>query len=164
MYESLYFDETYQTKDKINTVLGTTQYSDYIYDAGKEYNYSSIAAAIKIRQEGTLNNRPTMGISEINCSGGLNPKYDVNGQKFLGPLYNFFNIGATSSPSNADLNGLCYAAINNNNYLLPWNTPEKAIKGGIKWIASNYVSSGQYTNYFQKFNTAMQILKFGINI
>lgn len=154
MYESLYFDETYQTKDKINTVLGTNQYSDYIYDAGKEYNYSGIAAAIKIRQEGTLNNRPTMGISEIKCSGGLNAYYDPNGQKFLGPLYNFFNIGATSSPSDADLNGLCYAAITNANYLLPWNTPEKAIKGGIKWIASNYVSSGQYTNYFQKFNTA----------
>ena len=49
---------------------------------------------------------------------------------------------------------MCYAAITNNNYLLPWNTPEKAIKGGIKWIANNYVSSGQYTNYFQKFNTA----------
>jgi len=154
MFESLYFDETYQTKEKINTALGTNQYSDYIYDAGKEYNYSSIAAAIKIRQEGTLNNRPTMGISEVTCSGGLNPKYDANGQKFLGPLYNFFNIGATSSPSNADLNGLCYAAITNANYLLPWNTPEKAIKGGIKWIANNYVSSGQYTNYFQKFNTA----------
>lgn len=154
MYESLYFDETYQTKDKINTVLGTNQYSDYIYDAGKEFNYSSIAAAIKIRQEGTLGARPTMGISEINCSGGINPYYDPNGQKFLGPLYNFFNIGATSRPSDADLNGLCYAAITNANYLLPWNTPEKAIKGGIKWIAGNYVSSGQYTNYFQKFNTA----------
>lgn len=154
MYESLYFDETYQTKDKITTVLGTNQYSDYIYDAGKEFNYSSIAAAIKIRQEGTLGNRPTIGISEINCSGGLNAYYDPNGQKFLGPLYNFFNIGATSRPSDADLNGLCYAATTNSNYLLPWNTPEKAIKGGIKWIAGNYVSSGQYTNYFQKFNTA----------
>jgi len=154
MYESLYFDETYQTKDKINTVLGTNQYSDYIHNAGKEYNYSSIAAAIKIRQEGTLGARPTMGISEINCSGGLNPYYDPNGQKFLGPLYNFFNIGATSRPSDADLNGLCYSATTNANYLLPWNTPEKAIKGGIKWIANNYVSSGQYTNYFQKFNTA----------
>lgn len=154
MYESLYFDETYQTKDKINTVLGTNQYSDYIYDAGKEYNYSSIAAAIKIRQEGTLGARPTMGINEINCSGGLNPYYDPNGQKFLGPLYNFFNIGATSRPSDADLNGLCYSATTNANYLLPWTTPEKAIKGGIKWIASNYVSSGQYTNYFQKFNTS----------
>lgn len=154
MYESLYYDGTYQTKDKISTILGTNTYNDYIYDAGLSYNYSPIAAAIKIRQEGTLNNRPTSGIAEITCSGGLNPYYDTNGQKFLGPLYNFFNIGATSRPSGADLNGLCYAAITNENYLLPWNTPEKAIKGGIKWISNNYVSGGQYTNYFQKFNTA----------
>jgi len=153
MYESLYYDGTYQTKDKITTILGTSNYNDYIYDAGFEYNYSPIAAAIKIRQEGTLNNRPTSGIAEITCSGGLNPYYDTKGQKFLGPLYNFFNIGATSRPSDADLNGLCYAAITNDNYLLPWNTPEKAIKGGIKWISTNYISGNQYTNYFQKFNT-----------
>lgn len=154
MFESLYYDGTYQTKDKITTILGTATYNDYIYDAGVQYNYSPIAAAIKIKQEGTINNRPTMGISEITCSGGLNPYYDTKGQKFLGPLYNFFNIGATSRPSDADLNGLCYAAITNDYYLLPWNTQERAIKGGIKWISANYVSGGQYTNYFQKFNTA----------
>lgn len=154
MFESLYYDGTYQTKDKITTILGIDTYNDYIYDAGVQYNYSPIASAIKIRQEGTIGNRPTSGIAEINCSGGLNPYYDTNGQKFLGPLYNFFNIGATSRPSDADLNGLCYAAITYDKYLLPWNTPEKAIKGGIKWISTNYVSGGQYTNYFQKFNTS----------
>lgn len=154
MFENLYYDNSYQSKDKITSILGTSEYNDYIFDAGVEYNYSPIAAAIKIRQEGTLNNRPTSGIKEITCKGTYNPYYDKNGQKFLGPLYNFFNIGATSSPRDADLNGLCYAAITNSKYFLPWNTKEKAIKGGIKWISANYVGVGQYTNYFQKFNTA----------
>ncbi len=156
VFETLYFNDTYQNKDIITTILNTDKYNDYIYDTGKAENYSPIAIAIKIKQEGTLNNRPTLGNIDVKCSGTINPVYDAtNGVSRLHPLYNFFNIGATSSPSNADLNGLCYAATTNENYLLPWNTEERAIKGGIKWIADQYVKVGQYTNYFQKFNTAI---------
>lgn len=152
MFESLYYDASYQTKDKLSSILSTSKYNDYIYNAGKEFNYSPIALAIKIRQEGTIGNRPTNGTTSVRCNS--NHLYDPNGTLYSSPLYNFFNIGASSSPSNADLNGLCYAATTNSNYLLPWNTEEKAIRGGTKWIANQYVSAGQYTNYFQKFNTS----------
>lgn len=152
MFESLYYDDSYQTKDKLTNILSTDKYNDYIYNAGQEFNYSPIALAIKIRQEGTIGNRPTNGTTSVRCNSSN--LYDANGTLYLSPLYNFFNIGASSSPSNADLNGLCYAATTNANYFLPWNTKEKAIRGGTKWIAANYVSAGQYTNYFQKFNTA----------
>ncbi len=154
MFETLYFNDTYQDKDKIKSILGTDEYSDLIYNNGKKYNYSPIALAIKIRQEGTLNRRPTLGNVSVNCTGTNSPYYNPNGTRYNAPLYNFFNIGATSSPSNADLNGLCYAALTNEDYFLPWNTKARAIEGGTKWIYNNYVASLQYTNYFQKFNTA----------
>ena len=34
----------------------------------------------------------------------------------------------------------------------PWNTPEKAILGGSKFLAQKYVKSGQNTLFFQKYN------------
>lgn len=150
MFESLYYDATYQNKENITTILGTSEYNDYIYNAGKENNYSPTALAIKIRQEGTIGRRPTNGAINVNCNRKM--IYDSTGTLYRAPLYNFFNIGAYSSPTNADLNGLCYAARTNEAYFLPWNTKEKAIKGGTKWIANQYVKVGQYTNYFQKFN------------
>jgi len=38
------------------------------------------------------------------------------------------------------------------NLLIPWNTPEKAIKGGAVFIGSKYISTGQNTLYLQKFS------------
>lgn len=152
MFEDLYFNESYQTKNNIKSILGTDKYNNYIYDAGRDFNYSPTAAAIKIRQEGTLGKRVTNGSTSVKCASNFT--YDPNGTLYSAPLYNFFNIGAYTRKEDADLNGLCYSAQTNTNYYLPWNTEEKAIRGGIKWIASQYVSVGQYTNYFQKFNTA----------
>ena len=37
-------------------------------------------------------------------------------------------------------------------YDRPWNSPKKAITGGAKWIASGYISRGQFTSYLKKFN------------
>ena len=37
-------------------------------------------------------------------------------------------------------------------YDRPWNTPERAIVGGAKWIANGYISKGQFTSYLKKFN------------
>ena len=152
MFEDLYFNATYQTKANVTTILGTDKYSTMIYDAGQEFNYSPTAAAIKIRQEGTLGKRVTNGTTSVNCSNSFT--YNLAGTLYPAPLYNFFNIGAYTRKEDADLNGLCYAAQTNTNYYLPWNTEDKAIRGGIKWIANQYVSVGQYTNYFQKFNTS----------
>ncbi len=37
-------------------------------------------------------------------------------------------------------------------YDRPWNSPKKAITGGAKWIASGYISRGQFTSYLKKYN------------
>ena len=76
-------------------------------------------------------------------------------------LYNFYNIGATSStePMGAIKNGLQYAKDGKgasqetkNKYLIPWNTKERSITGGAIFIGSSYINVGQNTIYFQKFH------------
>lgn len=156
MFEGLQFNGSYQTKDKITPILGTDEYNELIYSNGEKYNYSPLAIAVKIRQEGTLNNRPTLGTINVTCNsknGYTEIANEIVATRYA-PLYNFFNIGAFTSPKNADLNGLCYAGTTDETYLLPWNTKDRALEGGIKWIANRYVNGTQYTNYFQKFNTA----------
>ena len=80
--------------------------------------------------------------------------------------FNFYNIGSTPNPdvpNGALINGARYAMWGRNAdekeitpeeeaLLLPWDSREKAIVGGAKWIASSYVEIGQDTLYFQKFD------------
>ncbi len=75
--------------------------------------------------------------------------------------YNFYNIGATSStePLGAIKNGLQFAKDGKGaseetkaNLFIPWNTPERAIKGGAVFIGSSYISVGQNNLYLQKFD------------
>ncbi len=75
--------------------------------------------------------------------------------------YNFYNIGATAGTSPI-LNGLRYAKYGRNDsgptdnertkYLLPWDSPWRAIVGGAFWIGNGYINIGQDTQYSQKFN------------
>ena len=76
-------------------------------------------------------------------------------------LYNFYNIGATSSsePMGAIINGLKYARDGKGassetkaKYQIPWNTKERAITGGGIFIGSSYINIGQDTIYLQKFH------------
>lgn len=77
-------------------------------------------------------------------------------------VYNFYNIGAYA-PNENNINenwtkGLIFA----NGQLRqsytgsdrPWNNEYKAIVGGAKYIDSGYISQGQDTMYFQKWNVS----------
>ncbi|MDO5732258.1 MAG: hypothetical protein Q4P72_00555 [Eubacteriales bacterium] len=77
--------------------------------------------------------------------------------------YNFANIGAypnVSRPDGAAINAIYYAMGYNTGlsedeklaYELPWNSREKALRGALKWIKSQYVDEGQDTIYFQKWD------------
>ena len=68
--------------------------------------------------------------------------------------YNVFNIGATPNPDVVDgarINAINFAMKTDTDYLLPWDTQEKAVIGGAKYICTNYIAKGQDTMYFQKF-------------
>ena len=129
-----------------STVTMNKKYSDLIYSAGIQSKVSSYHLASRIKQEvGPF-------LSHSSISG------KVTGYE---GLYNFYNIGATSSsePMGAIINGLKYARDGNGaseatktKYLIPWNTKERAITGGGIFIGSSYINIGQNTIYLQKFH------------
>ena len=147
----LYGTEFYNTKvSYINTqgqtINMTEKYADLILRAAQTSKVSSYHLASRIKQEVG----PFLSHSSIS---GKVPGYEA--------LYNFYNIGATSSsePMGAIINGLKYARDGNGanaqtqtKYLIPWNTKERAITGGGIFIGSSYINIGQDTIYLQKFH------------
>lgn len=129
-----------------NTINMNEKYSDLILRGGQTSKVSPYHLASRIKQEVG----PFLTHSSI--SGTV--------EGFKG-LYNFYNIGATSSaePMGAIKNGLQYARdgkgasqATKDKYLIPWNTKEKAITGGGIFIGSSYINIGQNTIYLQKFD------------
>lgn len=129
-----------------STITMTKKYSDLILTAGRTSKVSSYHLASRIKQEvGPF-------LSHSSISGTV--------EGFRG-LYNFYNIGATSSsePMGAIKNGLQFAKdgkgasqTTKDKYLIPWNTKERAITGGGIFIGSSYINIGQDTIYLQKFH------------
>ena len=130
------------------TINMTEKYADLILKSAQISKVSSYHLASRIKQEVG----PFLSHSSIS---GTVPGYEA--------LYNFYNIGATSSaePMGAIINGLKYARDGKGasqetktKYLIPWNTKEKAITGGGIFIGSSYINIGQNTIYLQKFHVA----------
>ncbi len=147
----LYGTEFYNTKVSYldsngNIYHMNERYSDLILRAGQTSKVSPYHLASRIKQEvGPF-------LTHNSISG------TVDGFK---GLYNFYNIGATSSaePMGAIKNGLQYAKDGKgasqetkDRYLIPWNTKERAITGGAIFIGSSYINVGQNTIYLQKFD------------
>ena len=73
----------------------------------------------------------------------LSDGYEYNGRK----VYNLFNIQAAGSTNEEIyINGAEYAYNNH------WLSPELSILGGAKTLNSGYLSKGQTTLYYQKYN------------
>ncbi len=132
-----------------SSYLAADQYINYFVNAGNTYNVNPVHLGSRVVQEGGSNSSysAVSGVSNLYYNGFL-----LNG------YYNYYNIGAhkddyTTSPVTR---GLAYAAgrLGNTSYGVPWNTREKAIMGGADFISSGYISKGQYSMYFQKFNTS----------
>lgn len=129
-----------------NTINMNERYSDLILRGGQTSSVSPYHLASRIKQEvGPF-------LSHSSISGNV--------EGFKG-LYNFYNIGATSSPEpmGAIKNGLRYARdgkgasqTTKDKYLIPWNNKEKSITGGGIFIGSSYINVGQNTIYLQKFD------------
>lgn len=84
-------------------------------------------------------------------AGCTNGWYKVKVLKSLKGYYNFYNIGAYGD--NPVLRGVAAAAgFVDDLEGTPWNTEEKAINYGAKFIASQYINLGQDTLFYQKFN------------
>ena len=117
-----------------STPMANTSYASIIKNAGYSKTISPNFIVGRIRQE--------TGCDIINNSSinGKNSKYPG--------YYNFFNIGAFDSSSNSVQSGINLA------YSKGWNTPQKAIEGGMDFFKQKYLTYGQNTVYFQKFDVA----------
>lgn len=139
MFEDLTYYKSYQTSELIKKILYTDFYKDFIahyIEAAEKHNVSPVYLSALSRQE--------VGLNSSTATSGKAGEY--NGVNYDG-YYNFYNIGA-SSGKNPVYNGLAYAKE------AGWNTQQKAIVGGAEWIVNGYISKGQYTRYFQKWNTS----------
>lgn len=147
LYGTEFYNRTVTYKTSTGqSVTMTSKYSDLIWNAGIYSGVSPYHLASRIKQEvGPF-------ITHNSISG------TVSG--FEG-LYNFYNIGATSStePLGAIKNGLQFAKDGKGateevkaNLIIPWTDPERAIKGGAVFIGSSYIAVGQNTLYLQKFD------------
>lgn len=124
---------------KISTNL---TYGQIILAAGAKYKISPLFLAAKIKQETG---------AKLSC-GSISGNFSYRGVSYRG-YYNFFNIGATStSTGSAVANGLSYAK-GGKSYSRPWISPLLSINGGAEFLAKSYISKGQNTVYFQRFNT-----------
>lgn len=134
-----------------NEIKMNEKYSDLILKASQESYVSSYHLASRIKQEvGPF-------LTHDSISG------QVEGYE---GLYNFYNIGATSSEDKIEVikNGLQYAKDGKgasielkNRFLIPWNTKEKAITGGAIFIGDSYINKGQNSIYLQKFDVSNDV-------
>lgn len=129
---------TFMSGDYNDTDGSTRSYADTFYEAGKATGVNPYHLASKaIQEQGVYGKSQSIA---GNVSG-------------LENLFNYFNIGAyAANGRTATINGLYYAAGSDEAYLRPWNTRYKSIVGSAKYIADKYISVGQNTLYFQKFN------------
>ena len=147
LYGTEFYNKIVQYYDSNGSqITMTSKYSNLILEAGRTSKVSSYHLASRIKQEVG----PFLSHSSIS---GIVPGFEG--------LYNFYNIGATSSsePMGAIKNGLQYAKdgkgasqATKDKYLIPWNNKQRAITGGGIFIGSSYINLGQDTVYLQKFH------------
>lgn len=116
--------------EQVTTQKTTMRYADIIMKAAEESGISPYSIATKIIQEVGRDGKS-------NSITGTCPGYEG--------YYNFYNWGA-SDGAGAIERGLQYAKGKG------WNNQYTAIVEGAKQLADNYVSIGQNTAYFYKFN------------
>ena len=147
LYGTEFYNRIVEYRDSsLNLITTDKKYADLILKGGQTSKVSVYHLASRIKQEvGPF-------LSHSSISGIV--------QGFEG-LYNFYNIGATSSsePMGAIKNGLRYARdgqgaseATKTKYKIPWTTKEIAVEGGAIFIGSSYINQGQNTIYLQKFD------------
>ena len=148
MFEDNRYHSSYQTRSMVETM--TKGRNSYLYKnsgsfvtAAKNYNISPVYLAAKaLEEQGTGINSGT-----------------VSGRK----VYNVFNIGAYDSASGGASNGIRYAG-SGSSYLRPWTSIDKAIRGGAKYIASNFIANNQSCAYLEHFNVMNGLGKVGTHV
>ena len=147
-YEALAYEKKLQTLSVVQQLLNgdyLNNFANSFISAANDSGVSPVYLASLSKQEVGGRSTATTAISGNSFSYG---------GKTYSNIYNPYNIGATSGADNV-YKGLYWAAgsgLGYNTYDRPWNSMDKAIRGGAKWIGANYINLGQNTSYFKKWN------------
>jgi|GEM_PF-2556050 len=152
-FESLGYSKTGHTAEGVQKLLsGTFMENATVTDT--EGNTISYADAYMIAAELSKVSPYSLAISTI-LENGKTGTMLTNGSR---GYYNFFGIGSVPGGSPQE-NGLAFAQTGGkwsqemkNQCLIPWDTPYKAIVGGALFMGKSYISIGQNTAYFKKFD------------
>ncbi len=151
MFEKLDYSDTQTSASVAKMLTGTFMSGDETEPDGSTFNYAE-----KFKEVGEKT-----GVSPYLLAGRALQEMGVRGnsQSISGKVsgyenyFNYFNIGAYAySGRSATINGLIYATGSDEEYARPWNTRARSIYGGAKYLSEKFVSKGQNTLYFQKFN------------
>lgn len=154
MFESLTYDTSLHTVDKVQKMLEKTFMSGTESGSNKTYANIFMDAA---KQSGTspfhLVSRVIQEVGSAGTTGGVTGYYAPSTGNVYTNLYNFYNIGAYSAQGRGAIeNGLIYASKTDSSNLRPWNTKYKAIVGGAIYIGKGFINVGQDTIYYEKFD------------
>lgn len=139
------YNSSFQTKEGLTKLVAGTFLAGTYTESGKTYNY--IDVIMQAAKDSNVN--PYIIASKIIQEQGSSGKSSLISGTYSGysGYYNFFNVNASgSSEAEVIKNGLNYAKNQG------WNTREKSISGGAKFLAKNYISKGQDTYYYQDFD------------
>lgn len=159
MFELLEYQSQYQTKAGVNTILSNTpfynkkfSYTDINTGAAKKMYYvTAFMEAAKISKASPYHLASRVKQEVVTSATTTSTAVTGTVSSYPG-IYNFYNIGATSS-STPVLNGLKWASDKKaGTYLRPWTDPYRSIVGGAQYISSGYIAKGQNTCYLEKFN------------
>lgn len=156
MFESLSYDTTVQNISGVEKIIAGSFMENVKIKNTKGKSVSYAQAYINAGKVSGVSpyHLASRTIQEVGREGSGSVSGNYSGYE---GYYNFYNINA-SAGSKPIANGLRYAsgvtssAEDKEKYLLPWNTPYKAILGGAKWIANGYIDRNQNTLYYQKFD------------
>ncbi len=150
-FESLSYESSFQTSGIVDKILGNSfmpnlykkyssnPYTDAFIEAAGTYNVSPIHLASRVLQE--------QGINGSSTGLGTYKGYEN--------IFNFYNIKAVGNdPSVALLWAKGGASGTLTSYGRPWDSPYKSIIGGAKFLSEDYISIGQNTLYFEKFDVS----------
>ena len=150
-FESLSYESSFQTSGIVDKILGNSfmpnlykkyssnPYTDAFIEAAGTYNVSPIHLASRVLQE--------QGINGSSTGLGTYKGYEN--------IFNFYNIKAVGNdPSVALLWAKGGVDGTLTSYGRPWDSPYKSIIGGAKFLSEDYISIGQNTLYFEKFDVS----------
>ncbi|MBQ7037336.1 MAG: S-layer homology domain-containing protein [Clostridia bacterium] len=156
-FEALSYDRNYHTIDGVELILkGTFMHEaliTYVTAEGETVETEKTYGEVIMEAAEKSMVSPYYLASKIRTEIGIKPSGSVSGtyEGYEG-LYNFYNIGANDG-ANPIANGLNWASLGKS-YGRPWTTPELSIINGAIWIGELYISKGQNTMYFERFNVA----------